>query len=77
MTLNTIVCVEFHHNSILLYPFFLAKFSRQNSIHVSPTAMWDGLICIKRMGMIGLKRYSLSHKDHSHVLSIKYVLHDM
>jgi hypothetical protein len=30
------------------YPFificFLAKFSRQNSIHVSPTVMWDGLI---------------------------------
>lgn len=48
MTLNTIVCVS---RSILLpdilyifIPSFLAKFSRQNSIHVSPTVLWDGLI---------------------------------
>jgi hypothetical protein len=28
----------------LLISYPLVKFSRQNSIHVSPTVMWDGLI---------------------------------
>ena len=52
MTLNTIVCDFSHHlkRSISLYIYIfisilpLAKFSRQNGIHVSPSVMWDGLI---------------------------------
>jgi hypothetical protein len=39
------MCLKLHPIPSFLYiPSFLAKFSRQNSIHVSPTVMWDGLI---------------------------------
>ena len=30
--------------SSISIPLFLAKFSRQNGIHVSPTVLWDGLV---------------------------------
>lgn len=45
MTLNIIVCAKTLLNfTFSRYLYFLVKISRQNSIHVSPTVMWDGLV---------------------------------
>lgn len=38
------MCRDPSNSRYFLYPIFLAKFSRQNGIHVSPTVMWDGLV---------------------------------
>jgi len=35
---------SFHYKSSLLIGSDLVKYSRANSIHVSPTALWDGLV---------------------------------
>jgi hypothetical protein len=48
MILNTTVRVSqpkmIHPSIFISISSFIAKFSRQNGIHVSPTVMWDGLV---------------------------------
>lgn len=45
-------------NSASLRRFSLVKYSRQNGIHVSPTALWDGLVANEISSSWGEKEWS-------------------